>query len=107
VQVIKRIRNKDPTIYKPDVAFFEGDEEEGAKKGKKKDRGEGRKTFKDVVREQVVAAESGRDVVASSDEEGDDEPRGRCVFSPMFNQAYHLLLRNSARTSALECGVAF
>lgn len=80
VQVIKRIRNKDPTIYKPDVAFFEGDdEEEGAKKGKKKDKGEGRKTFKDVVREQVVAAESGRDVVASSDEEGDDEPRGRCV----------------------------
>lgn len=106
MQVIKRIRNKDPTIYKPDVAFFEGDEEEeGAKKGKKKDRGEGRKTFKDVVREQVVAAESGRDVVASSDEEGDDEPRGRCVFSPMFNQACYLPLCNSA--SALECGVIF
>lgn len=78
LRTINSIRSKDPRVYLKDVQWFQGDEggEEGNQEKGKGKKEEKKKTFKDVVREQAQAAQSGRDLVESSDSSDDSDDRG-------------------------------
>lgn len=80
---MKRIRNKDPVIYKKDTAFFgdegssddkeDGDKEEGGKKAVKKSKP---MYLKDVIAKQALEEADG----AESDSDGGEVRQGPSVY---------------------------
>ncbi|GAB5031832.1 protein kri1 homolog [Nannochloropsis oceanica] len=114
LQTINSIRAKDPKIYRQDVTWFAGqeeeeeEEEEGREEGNvKEDR---RKTYKDVIREQVLAAaKAGRDEIDSSSDEDKEGGRkgGRDGGEPVSSRrmaydAEQLKLRKAFLEAAVE-----
>ncbi len=87
LQTINSIRAKDPKIYRQDVSWFEEGEDEDEDEDEEGGRGSKRKTYKDVVREQVLAAaEAGREVIGDSDEEEEEGGGGRNGGEPVSSQ---------------------
>jgi len=76
MHVLNMIRKKDPAIYKPDAVFFKKDEPDASSGDDEADDSAAasaapkRKTVKDIVRDQVLAAaEAGKDDAFEDDEQ--------------------------------------
>ncbi len=117
LQTINSIRRKDPRIYKPEVAWFEGGGKPGggAEAAEAADdsgqvKKEKRKTYKDVVREQVLAAaRDGEEAVlddgADSDsDDGDGGGDGDEGTKPMVYDAEQEAIRKAFLTAAVGEG---
>lgn len=81
LQTINSIRQRDPKIYKKDVTWFVDEEEDGEAAAVQRKAGK-KKTYKDVIREQILSvAKSGKDDNGDDDSDVDDEPsRPRLVY---------------------------
>jgi hypothetical protein len=118
-ETIQAIRRKDPKVYKPDVAFFEGEADSDGSEGSDTAAEKAPKavkakkmTAKDVMREQLMAAaEAGRTDAFSDDDEleatrkrrfvEDDEGKNRKIYD-----AEQAALRNAFLESVKDEGAA-
>jgi protein KRI1 len=103
LQTINSIRRKDPRIYRPDVSWFEAGGQEEGEEGGDGGKKEKRKTYKDVVREQVLAAaRDGEDAVLDDDDDADggDGDGGERETKPMVYDAEQEAIRKEFLTAA-------
>jgi protein KRI1 len=74
LRTINSIRERDPKIYQHDMKWFSNGEDEEAEGKEGRRKGERPKRYKDVIREQVLAAvEADKEAIESSEEEDLDK----------------------------------